>query len=329
MPYDESVDIPNVVVDGSPNRSTVLTLTHWPGIPQPSGMGADLSAQMAFHYVSSPCAHAPANAVTNNHFDQDGLVSMHALVDPDESLRHEELLIDVAAAGDFATYRNRAAARASMALWSLAQPDRSPIADRIMGPYPQKCAALYEYALPLLIPMVTEPERFRELWVEEDEHLTASEKAIADGRITIEELPDVDLAVISVATDEPARVGHRFAGHEFAGVHPMAIHSATTCVRLLVVHGHRYQYVDRYETWVQYQSRKMLRRVELSPLAERLSDLEGGGVSWHSEAPGSLTPTLAHPGESTLSADTVRSLVVDHLRTAEPAWDPRTDIDPD
>lgn len=47
--YSASADQPNVVVDGSPNHGTVLTLTHWPGYPQPPGFHFDLSAQMAFH----------------------------------------------------------------------------------------------------------------------------------------------------------------------------------------------------------------------------------------------------------------------------------------
>ena len=43
--------MPNVVIDGSPNENTVLTLTHWPGYPQPSGFHFDLSAEMAFQYL--------------------------------------------------------------------------------------------------------------------------------------------------------------------------------------------------------------------------------------------------------------------------------------
>ena len=46
--YNASRTVANVVVDGSPNEGTVLTLTHWPGITQPAGLAADLSAQMAF-----------------------------------------------------------------------------------------------------------------------------------------------------------------------------------------------------------------------------------------------------------------------------------------
>jgi hypothetical protein len=108
--YNASRTKPNVVVDGSPNEQTVMTLTHWPGIAQPDWAKADLSAQMAFRFVERELTVA-ADIVTNNHFDQDGLVSVLALVQPDAALVHESVLTDVAAAGDFATFRDRRADR--------------------------------------------------------------------------------------------------------------------------------------------------------------------------------------------------------------------------
>ena len=42
-PYDASIGVPNVVVDGSPNASTVLTLSHWPQLRAPDGLADDLS----------------------------------------------------------------------------------------------------------------------------------------------------------------------------------------------------------------------------------------------------------------------------------------------
>ena len=105
MRYDryESVgETPNIVVDGSPNAATVLCLTHWPAIPDAAGVADDLSAQMAFRYVDAGMGrHGAATIVTNNHYDQDGLVSIYALVEPDAALAARDLLIDVAAAGDF------------------------------------------------------------------------------------------------------------------------------------------------------------------------------------------------------------------------------------
>ena len=129
--YASSAAEPNVVVDGSPNESTVLTLTHWPGYPQPPGYHFDLSAEMAFHYLDDPIDHPPAEVATNNHFDQDGLVGLHALIEPELARQHRSLLIDVAAAGDFGTYRDRRAARASMAIATYADAERSPLADRL------------------------------------------------------------------------------------------------------------------------------------------------------------------------------------------------------
>ena len=91
-PYDDTVDRANVVVDGSPNSGTVLCLSHWPGIPVPVGTEADLSAQMAFRYLDLGADHhGDAEVVTNNHLDQDGLVSAFALTQPEQALarRHQ------------------------------------------------------------------------------------------------------------------------------------------------------------------------------------------------------------------------------------------------
>ena len=320
--YASSAAEPNVVVDGSPNESTVLTLTHWPGYLQPPGFHFDLSAEMAFHYLDEAIDHPRAEVATNNHYDQDGLVGLHALIEPELALQHRSLLIDVAAAGDFGTYRDRRAARASIAIAAYADSDRSPLAHRLDGSYDQQCMVLYQETLPLLVPMAVDNERFRELWAQEDDELSSSERAIADGVVTIEELPDIDLAIVTIPVGEASRGGHRFASEYFDAVHPMALHNATGCFRLLVMHGRRYQFVDRYETWVQYRTRRPLPRVDMRPLAERLTESERLSASWTASAPGSLTPTMRVEAESSLDQSFVRELVIDHLRHGLPAWDP-------
>lgn len=155
--YGASAEVANIVVDGSPNAGTVLTLTHWPGIPAPPGMARDLSAEMAFAYLDDPPEHPPADIVTNNHFDQDGLVSIFALCHPDEALRHRELLIDVAAAGDFATYHDRRAARASMVLAHRGAAETS-------CSYSEFTHQLYSDLLPELLPIVLDNPRPRRTW---------------------------------------------------------------------------------------------------------------------------------------------------------------------
>ena len=88
------------------------------------------------------------------------------------------------------------------------------------------------------------------------------------------------------------------------------------------MHGRRYQFVDRYETWVQYRSRQPQRRADMRPLAERLTAGERGSARWAASAPGSLTPILRVDGESSLEPEVVRDMLMAHLRSSPPSWDP-------
>lgn len=87
-PYEATVDRPDVVVDGAPNPATVLRLSHRPGIEAVGGTEADLSAQMAFRDLDRGAdLHGDATLVTNNHFDQDGLVAVYGLRGPSGGTR--------------------------------------------------------------------------------------------------------------------------------------------------------------------------------------------------------------------------------------------------
>lgn len=322
--YAASAEVPNIVVDGAPNPGTVLAITHWPGYPTPPGLEADLSAQMAYRYLDHPPPHPPAEVVTNNHFDQDGLVAVHALAGRPgaeasglSEARLRELLIDVAAAGDFDTYRHRDAARAAMALAAWSDPDRSPLGAQLQAlGWAEQTTLLYEETLGLLVPLALHPERHRALWADDDARLTATEQALAAGTITVAERPDLDLAVVTITTRS------RGDDDPFAGVHPYAVNNATGAFRQLWVRPPWYRYTDRYETWIQYRSRRPLPRVDLRPLAERLTGLGPGGTTWRADAPGSITPTLEPDGPSDLDPVTVEAELTAHLRTAPPAWDP-------
>jgi hypothetical protein len=323
VPYHLLEGRPNVVVDGSPTEGTVLTLTHWPSYPPPAGFEADTSAEMAFAYlISGSDLHSPARAVSNNHFDQDGLVALAALADPGNSLPRRQLLVDLALAGDFATYTDRRAARISMTVAAYADPARSPL--KLSGTYAEQTAQLYSELLGRLPELCDHPGRYESWWADEDAALAHSEALIASGAVAITEYPNEDLAVVDVPESEVLSGGHRFA-HEWAdGVHPCAIHNATQRLALLTRQGHRYRFVFRYESWVQYRSRPVRARRDLTPLAERLSALEPGGGTWVYEGSGMLVPALQLVGaeESALAPDTFVSLVRELLAEAPPDWDP-------
>ncbi len=316
--YEASRGEPNIVVDGSPNEATVLTLTHWPGYAVEPSLRGDLSAHIVFNYLDrlAEAGEEPAApAVTNNHFDQDGLVCIHTLAHPEESLAHRDLLVDLAAAGDFATYSDRRAARASMVF-----------ARRAIGgencTYDEFTDQLYEECLPLVLPVLLENDRYRDDWGDEDAELTRCEAALDDGTVTVDVDEALDFALLTVPEDFVAKGGHRFGGQHLAGLHPMAVNNAVDQFRLLTAQGRRYHYVDRYETWVQYRTRRPLPRIDLRPLAEELTAAEPRRVVWTASEPSSLMPELTHDGESGIDSEMVVSLVRRHLASQPAAWDP-------
>jgi hypothetical protein len=322
--YEELADTPNVIVDGAAGPATVLTLSHWPKSGSPEWAKADLSAEMAFRYLDEPERHVTAPAVSNNHFDQDGLVSVFALCEPDAARARRDQLIDLAAAGDFGTYRFRDAARAAMAIAVYDDDEQSPLAHEFAGlSYPDRSDLLYQTLLPRVPELIDHVDHFRELWAEEDEVLTLSEKAIAGGQVTIDERPDLDLALIEVPSDAASTRLHRFTVAINARVHPFAVANATSCLRLLYRHGRRYEVQYRYETWVQLQTRRPAPRVDLTPLARHLDELEGA-QRWKFDGVQQLTPSLrlVDAGDSNVEPDEFVRLVTTALRAGPAAWDP-------
>jgi hypothetical protein len=325
VPVGELADRPNVIADGAALPSTVLTLSHWPHSPTPARLAEDTSARIAFRYLDDASRWPTADAVSNDHFDQDGLVTVFALVSPDEARARWAVLEDVAAAGDFATFTHRDAARVSFALAAMADPERSPLERRLLqAPYPDRCAGLYEELLGRLPELVDHVERHQSLWDEEDAALAASEEAMAAGDIAIEEVPQLDLAVVSIPASREIRLATRFSARQDTACHPAAINNATNALRILLVQGHRYELAYRYESWVKYTSRRPLPRVDLAPLAVMLQEEERNGARWSFEGVAALAPSLrlADGHESDIAPTRLRQTVEEYLASAPPAWDP-------
>jgi len=322
QPYHTLHATPNVIVDGSPTDGTALTITHWPGYPPPEPIADDLSAQMAFRLLEHPdLLPAGVDAVSNNHFDQDGLVSIYALVAPEDAQARRQLLEDVAAAGDFATFQTRDAARLSMVLAACARGDDDLVAG-LPADYAERTATLYGELLGRLPELCTHIDRYRRWWGEEDATLGASIDAIERGVVGIEEAPDIDLAIVMVGAGAPTGGGHRF-GHDWVdGLHPMAVCGATQRLVVATIRDGSYQVELRYESWVQLRSRPTRLRQDLVPLAARLQDDERGDVIWHADRVGSLTPRLTASGATSIPPAMFLATLTDHLRTAPAAWDP-------
>lgn len=322
-PYHRLDGRPSLILDGSPTEGTALTVTHWPGYPPPEPIADDLSAQMAFGLLDRPdLVPADVDVASNNHFDQDGLVSLVAVIDPDAAQARRARLVEVARAGDFAVTDDRDAARLSMAISAVASGE-----EPALGPQPhaydERTGVLYDELIGRLPEWCDHPDRIRHLWADEDAMLDASDAAFQRGSVSIEERPEVDLAIVRVAGSAPTAGGHRFGGAHVAGLHPMATFARTDRSVVCTIRDRQITVEHRYETWVQLRSRPVRARRDLVPLAARLQDAEPGETVWTADPVGALTPRLATgEGPTALDPDVVIAHLVDHLVTAAPAWDP-------
>ncbi len=305
------------MADGAPLGSTVLTLSHWPASPTPVPLRADLSAEIAFRYLASRRRWPPAEAVTSDHFDQDGAVTVFVLTDPDAALRRRHRLIEVAAAGDFSTCTWREAARISFAIAAYADPARSPL--HLGAANPALDGLLHEEVLRRLADMIDRPDAYRSLWEDEDRFLEDSEHDIASGVTVIDELPALDLAVVT--SGAPWRPASQFTRQLPTPCHPIAVHNSTAMSRILTLSPGRYELRQRYETWVRLMSRRPRPRVDLTALADELSAADA--CRWEFNGVGATVARMAPTGESRLDPDAVRSAVVGFLSSdPPPAWDP-------
>src|SRR5205085_9631941 len=133
---------------------------------------------------------------------------------------------------------------------ALPDPGRSALAPGLLeAPYLERCAGPDAELPGTLRQLVDHLERQRRLWEQEHAALAAGEAALAAGSVTIDEVSDLDLAVVSISASHQARLATRFSSRHDAACHPAAINNATNALRILTVQGQRYELVYRYESW--------------------------------------------------------------------------------
>jgi hypothetical protein len=326
-PYALARALPNIVVDGAPLPTTLLTLSHWPNNQSPPSLRRDTSTATVFAYIDAVDLHQAVPWVTNNHFDEDGLFSMYAITDPARALEYRDLLIAASLAGDFGVVTEPDAARLCFVIENLADPDSSILPAEIFAEE-DRVGALYTALLDSLPALLRDCRdgwpRYGDLWALQDEHLTASRALLADGVVTVVESPELDLAVVRIPAYLRRRQARRYLADELVAVHPFAINSATQCSRILRVQGNHYEFEYRYESWVQLATRRVPLRVHLDSLAERLNELERGSPKWVAQSPMETVPRLQRSDgtPSSIPLETFLLELEGALTSAPVAWDP-------
>ncbi len=332
-PHESLSERPHIMVDGAARPSSVLTLSHWPQSPTPALLARDVSAASVLEYLrlvasggngvgfgragrplrEALAAGGAAEAVTNDHFDEDGLMSVFALVDPATALGNRRLIEAVATCGDFGVVSEEEVAHIAFAV--------APLAEEEAGAG-SGTSERYRAMLPRLSELLEHPGRFERFWAAESMELAAGKAAIERGEVVITEEGELDLAVVE---RQPGRSGARIPG---AGgglaVHAAAVHSLTPASRIVAFDGEWCECYLRYEGWVRTVSRRVPLRPDLAPLASRLTAEEPSGVEWEANGVGAIVARLRPAGEgrTEMAPPHIVTLVREYLASADPAWDP-------
>jgi len=329
VPWRELNARPNIMIDGGAKDGTVLTLSHWPKSGTPESLKADSSTDIVFRYLETPAEQVPIDVVTGDHFDEDATLGLFAMCDPEFAVEHKDIICDAAMAGDFSTFSDHRAARIAFAIQGFANPQLTPFDKTIFElDYDSMCAVLFRELLPRVKPIVEHTEAFEAFWRPEYDFLTRSEAALAAGDIGLEEHPEVSLCVVRASQDLRTDADRARQLRGDLPYHPAAICNATGCDRVLAIFGSRYVFSYRYESWVQYISRRPPQRIDLHPFAEALSKNEADGNAWSFDGVEQIFPQMRLKGpegddaDSRIPPDDMVARVIDTLSDGEGAWDP-------
>lgn len=312
VPADVAAGSPHVVVDGARLRGTALALSHWPHSGTPAALADDTSALIVARYLRAGADGPPLSVVTNNHYDEDGLLGIWLLLErPAEDAPERALAIAAAEAGDFGTWTDPWAPRVAIAAMAMAERGTTPFPEvgralaRAGGRDP--AGELYLAILPRTGGLLRDPERYRFLWEPEWGRVERDIALIESGEAAIEEHPAADLAIVRAP-----RELHDMALHPRIGA--MRVLTATPDGTLVLRH--------RYETWVEYVSRPLPPRIDLTPLAERLQAAERRAGTWRFDGVEPIRPRLylgdgrGRPQPSSLSPEHLAAELADVLARA-------------
>lgn len=325
VPYKKVGSRPNAIVDGPPLASTLLTLSHWPNNQTPDSLLRDTSTATVFAYLDAPEKQQKIDVVSNNHFDEDGLFSMFTFCFPDEASQHRELLEAGGLAGDFGIVGIAEAARLCFVIEGFTDPEKSPLPQQIFKSCEdQRVASFYHAMLPLLPNILQDLDSYEIYWRDQFEHFEFSQSLIASGKVSIEERPEHDLAIVRIPDDVPEQTVRRYLNAEQAAVHPFAVNSVTRCNRILRIYRGGIDFHYRYESWLRFTSWRPMLRVALEGMAGRLNELESAPGTWRGEDVNSVIPRLYLDGcrRTSIAEDQFVLLLEEYLASEPSAWDP-------
>ncbi|HKJ30273.1 MAG TPA: DUF6687 family protein [Balneolales bacterium] len=262
-----------VMVDG--HNIDGLVLSHWKNNRTPPPLKADTSAESVLKLVTSGNADKyikELNVVTATHFDIDGFVGVAAILNPFFAKKNYDLLKRVAELGDFRKFKTDEMGIQALKICCLINGLEYELYEAPFNEYRQgkryKSVAKpkFEYFIPKLTDLIYNHENYPAFYEDEYQKVLSDIEYIEKGKVTIEEFPKLDLSIIV-----SGRPLHYYASFSYAK-HDRVIS---------VIEPENYvEFEHKYYTWVDIVSRKTRPRIDLSDIADVLTEKESSQIKW-------------------------------------------------
>jgi hypothetical protein len=272
-----------------------LNLSHWPGHTTPDDLRHELSTGSALAFARLSEEERTRRAagcalVVNNHYDTDGACALYAVLHPERALAHAQVLLDVAAAGDFFRAPSELALSIDAAIGNLGDPERSEFGRALRGLSDlERHERCYAHVVERLDAWLAGDLRSaRGLYEFELDAYRADRKRLASAQRIDTPRHDLSSWLIPEALLRGADPGRH------------ALFGATRRDRVLVAFpregGSCYRLVVSTLSWFDIPGRTPSARPDLAALARHLDALGGAtrraDASWHAQPHASPSPEL-------------------------------------
>ncbi|MCA9002058.1 MAG: hypothetical protein KDB61_09050, partial [Planctomycetes bacterium] len=265
-------------VDGA-SQGPGLNLSHWPGNETPVELKHELSTGIALNFVRLPETQQAelakgCTALTNNHFDTDGVLALFVLRYPEKALPFADTLLEIAAAGDFFQLPSEHAFCFDRLITVYGDRELSPLKEQVQGLEPgARYTAITEHLFTRLPDWLAHGIDAESACFEAD--LTRLREDLAGiDRGEIVPLVHLDLSVVNAAPDGAPEPGRHALFHRADSDRILWMQRSTEGVRARFVIGTR--------SWFEIPGLTIQPRPDLESLAARLNELEG--VTAHAES---------------------------------------------
>jgi hypothetical protein len=314
-PYGDLSGRPNVIISGTSTAWTSLVISPF-SKDETLVQKHETSTEIACDLVRNSALSSDLLA-SSDCFSIDALTAIVAITDYAKFV-DSEILQQIAATALYERSADQDITRTVFVLNSWMEPARSPLNARMFRQQSHELSnVLFEELLPRLPRIIQKVDYLERYWQDEEGQLEVTDNLLQSNLITLNEVEKLDLAIFSVPLkeiEEDGRLFHPTITWD-TQLHPISLHSHTSCSRILLQAGQSSVFYFRPDSLTTCNRGLVPERKDLQSLVNQLNAQELEAQTWictSLETPKSVMRT--RPGmTSRLAGDEFQSALAKFL----------------